>query len=63
MSPIGERDSRAYGQEFLSWLSGNVPSIHEDKGSIPGLTQGVKDLELPCRSQAWLGSCIAMAVV
>ena len=29
--------------EFLMWLSGNKPGIHEDVGSIPALTQWVKD--------------------
>ena len=40
--------------------------IQEDVGSIPGLAQGVKDLplhELWCRSQKWLGSGVAVAVV
>jgi len=34
--------------EFLLWLSGlrNYQSVHEDAGSIPGLTQD-KDLALP----------------
>ena len=32
----------------VSWLSGSNPtSIHKDTGSIPGLTQWVKDLVLP----------------
>ena len=40
-------------------------NIHGDTGSSPGLTQWVKDqcyCELWCRSQTWLGSCVAVAV-
>ena len=44
----------------------NLTNIHEDLGLIPGLAQLVEDWhchELWCRSNMWLGSGIAVAVV
>ena len=44
----------------------NLTGIHKDVGSIPGLTQWVKDQhwhELWYRLETRLGSCIVLAVV
>ena len=32
----------------------NLTSIHEDESLVPGLTQRVKDLALPCAVVVWV---------
>ena len=47
---------------MVQWET-NLTSIYENIGSIPGLSQWVKDLVLPwCTSQMWLGCHVAVAV-
>ena len=52
------KGSRFRVPAVAQWVK-NLTNIHEDVGSISGLTQWIKDL--PCRSQMWLGSQVAMA--
>ena len=50
---------------MVQWLT-NPNSIHEVEGLIPGPAQWLRIWrfsELLCRSQMWLGSHVAVAVV
>jgi len=59
-----KNNTHIYGVPVVAQGLMNPNSMHEDKGSIPGLTQWVKERchELWCRLQTQLGSGIAMAV-
>ena len=69
--PQGHSESEDRWGSHCGSVVMNLTGIHEDEGSIPGLTQRVKDpavagsscCDLQCRSQMRLGSGIAMAIV
>ena len=61
-----EREKKKIWSSSCGAVEMNPTGIHEDAGSIPGLTQWVRDWhchELWYRSQMRLRSCVSVSVV